>query len=159
MGPPFFRGLATIALRDVEGSRPPLEIGLMLAREAGGLLGVAGGDRVEDGPVAFRDGVHVDVRLQERLPRVELDRERFPEPEEKLVVGRSHDRPVEPDAMVHARFEIAVARRGTHAIEMLPEDADIAFEPARREAGGGLLEGATDDIDLALGAGVIVVDE
>ena len=63
----------------------------MLARQAGGEVGVAGGDRVEDRPVALGDGVHVDVRLEKRLPRVDLDRERLPEPEEEFVVGRLQD--------------------------------------------------------------------
>src|SRR5712692_303105 len=48
----------------ISPSRAQLEIGLMLAREAGGEVRVAASDRVEDRLVAFGDGMHVDIGLE-----------------------------------------------------------------------------------------------
>ena len=92
-------------------SGPQLEIGLVLAGQAAGALDVAGDDRGEDRLVALGDREHVDVRLEERLPRMDLDVQRLPHLEEEVVLGGAHDDAVEPDAVMEAGLDVAVAGR------------------------------------------------
>lgn len=109
--------------------------------------------------MALRHCVHVDIGLDDGLPRMQLDVERFPHAEEEVVPRRAHDDAMEPGAVVDHGLEVAAPRRLAHAVEVLGDDAGRLVEARQRQPHRRLLERAADGVDLVLGPGVVVVDE